>query len=534
MNKLTAWFKHHKLDVLIASALVLAGGVVSAVNMTGYPQRFEDEGTYISQAWAVEKKHSLTHYTYWYDHPPVGWIQIAMYTTATRAFERYGSAITAGREFMLVIHLATIVLLYALARRMKIGALAASLGVLAYALSPLVVEFSRYVLLDNVAIPWLLGAFLLALSPRRSLTAAIGSAFCMAIAILSKETFVILLPVLLYALWRNGDKRNRRFAVTSFGVVLLTVSSFYVLYAVLKNELLPGPGHVSLLGSLLWQVHGRAGSGSILDAASANRGLVKYWLHIDSWLITAGTVAMVPALFIRAYRPAALGLLLGGLMLLRSGYLPYPYIVMLLPFAALCLAGAIHSFIVYPFRARLTDRSAISVADSAPALPPRGGRWNRLQLPRLPRLVQRILAGGLAAALLAGLTVTVAPAWHTKLHVDMTVDNDASSRQAVAWVNQNVSRTNRVVVESALWSDLQDKGFDQPQPVWLYKTETDPAVTKEIGGWQGIDYIVLDGPTVSANSAKSFPTVYTAIAHSRVVAQFGQDNQKVIVYRVNR
>jgi hypothetical protein len=80
---------------------------------------------------------------------------------------------------------------------------------------------------------------------------------------------------------------------------------------------------------------------------------------------------------------------------------------------------------------------------------------------------------------------------------------------------------------------LHDKGFDQPQPVWLYKTETDPAVSKELGGWQGIDYVILNGPTISANSSKTFPTVYTAMAHGQVVAHFGHDSQEILVYKIN-
>jgi 4-amino-4-deoxy-L-arabinose transferase-like glycosyltransferase len=162
-NRVLDWIRRHKLDSAIITVLLLIAGTVSAVNMTGYPQRFEDEGTYISQAWAIKEQGTLTHYTYWYDHPPVGWIQMAGHLALTGALDRYGSAISAGREFMLLLHLATIVLLFALARRLGIGSIAAGIGTLAYGLSPLVVEFSRYVLLDNVALPWLLAAFLLAL-----------------------------------------------------------------------------------------------------------------------------------------------------------------------------------------------------------------------------------------------------------------------------------------------------------------------------------------------------------------------------------
>src|SRR4030095_16477735 len=132
-NWLVNWFLNHKMDTIIVSILLLIAGVVSAVNMDGYPQRFEDEGTYVSQAWAIEKRGTLTHYTYWYDHPPVGWMQMAGHLLMTDAIDRYGSAIAAGREYMLLLHLATIVLLYALARRLGIGPVAARAGTLAYA-----------------------------------------------------------------------------------------------------------------------------------------------------------------------------------------------------------------------------------------------------------------------------------------------------------------------------------------------------------------------------------------------------------------
>jgi hypothetical protein len=500
--RLLAWLSRHKADVIVMLVLLVIGGTVSAVNMTGYPQRFEDEGTYVSQAWAVKEQGALAHYTYWYDHPPVGWIQIAAYLAVSNGLERYGSAITAGREFMLVLHLATIGLLYALTRRLGINRVAGAAGVLLYALSPLSVEFSRYVLLDNVALPWLLGAFLLALSPRRSLGAAIGAAVCLAIAVLSKETLLVLLPVVLYALWRNGDMRNRRYTLVVFGVVFGMICAAYILYAALKNELFPGDGHVSLFGTVFWQLFGREGSGSILDESSATYGLVQYWLGIDYLLIAAGVAAMIPALIMRNLRPIGLSLLISLAMLLRSGYLPYPYVVVILPFAALCVAGVLDWLIKVVSQKRI---------------------W----------LPLRACAGLALVELVIATAIVAVPAWQPKLSAAMSRGHDTPSQQAVEWVANNVPRSDRLVVESALWTDLKGEGFPQHSLVWLYKTETDPAVKKDIGGWKGIDYVVLNGPTVGSDSFEhAFPTTAEAIEHGKLVAEFGQDNQKVLVYKV--
>lgn len=60
------------LPVLAVTAAVLV------VGLEGNPQRIDDEGTYAAQAWSVFHLGGLTHYTYWYDHPPLGWIQIAL------------------------------------------------------------------------------------------------------------------------------------------------------------------------------------------------------------------------------------------------------------------------------------------------------------------------------------------------------------------------------------------------------------------------------------------------------------------------
>lgn len=505
-QKMFAWMYSHWQDMAVIIVLLVLAGGVAAINFMGYPMRFEDEGTYVSQAWAVQYRGELTHYTYWYDHPPLAWLQIALYTTVTFAFERYESAVSAGREFMLVLHLLSVALVYAIARRLAMGKILAFVAAGLFAFSPLAVEFSRYVLLDNIALPWLLGAFLLALSPRKHLATVAGSAVCMAVAILSKETFLIFLPALLYVLYQHSDYRNRRYAFTIFGVLLSVLVAFYTLFAAIKGELLPGEGHVSLLGTLSWQLFGREGSGSILDPSSDARGLLGFWLNIDPWLIGIGAV-LTPLMFIRRHhRPFAVAMLIGIAMMLRSGYLPYPHIIALLPFAALAIAGVFSTFIVRPMLNTRKDFWSVAKRQSAE--------------------VSSILV------VLAFIYVIVPP-WQAGLVNAAQVDADRSSRQAVTWVVQNIPRESRVVVESALWADLQTKGFNQPDPVWLYKTETDPEVADKIAGWRGIDYLVLNGPTLNEGFRSEFPTVFEAKDNGEVVAEFGSDQQKVMIIKVN-
>jgi len=500
-QRAASWMRSHWQDLLIIGVLALITGVVTGTNLGSYPMRFEDEGTYVAQAWAVQKQGELAHYTYWYDHPPAAWIQLAIYTTITFAFERQESAIEAGREFMLLMHVLSVIILYAIARRLAMGKVVAVVVSLLFALSPLSVEFSRLVLLDNIALPWMLGAFLLALSPKRHLWTIAASAVFMAVAVLSKETFLIFLPALIYMIYQHSDVRNRRFVFLLFGVIFTLLVASYALLAALKNELFPGEGHVSLIGTVLWQLFGREGSGSILDAGSDARGLLTFWLDIDTWLLGLGVILTPLAFIRRQFRPIALALLIGLVMMLRGGYLPYPYIIALLPLASLVIGAVLTTFLVEPIQ--------------------RG------------KGISARIAEVLAVVVALGGLYFVAPAWQAGISEAMTRNADESSKQAVAWVLENVPRDQRMVVESALWVDLQTKGFDQPDPVWLYKTETDPEVQAEIDGWQGIDYIVLNGPTLDESSRGAFPTVFEAKDNAEVVAEFGENELKVIVMKVN-
>src|SRR5262245_57477783 len=63
----------------VAAALTVILGV-QGWNITNYPSLSDDEGTYLAQAWAVRQGMGLAQYTFWYDHPPLGWIQIAAFS----------------------------------------------------------------------------------------------------------------------------------------------------------------------------------------------------------------------------------------------------------------------------------------------------------------------------------------------------------------------------------------------------------------------------------------------------------------------
>ena len=339
-----AWVRQHSGVTVLLPVLALVTAV-HATGITRWPGFSDDEGTYVAQAWAVLNGQGLTHYTYWYDHPPLGWLQLAGLRGLAGPLLEDLSAVAAGRVLMLAPLVASCTLLWLWARRIGVRVPAAAMAVALFGLAPLSVAFLRGVYLDTLALPWLLAAFALAATPKGRLWSYAGSGACFAVAVLTKETMLLLLPALLLQLWQTCDRRTRAFCVTAFASVLTAVGLAYPLYAALKGELFPGRDHVSLLAGVWCQLSGRASTGSPLDPTSSSASLVDAWLGLDPWLLAVGVLAAPTALLVRRLRPVTAGLLLLVAIGLRPGYLPQPYVMALLCLCALVAAGLADSVV---------------------------------------------------------------------------------------------------------------------------------------------------------------------------------------------
>ncbi|MEU2213186.1 glycosyltransferase family 39 protein, partial [Streptomyces hygroscopicus] len=336
-------------DLALLLPVVILAVAVRAWNIGGLPFPNDDEGTYLAQAWAVRHAEGLAHYTYWYDHPPLGWIQLAAVSWLPSWLLPDLPAFVQGRIAMLPVAAATTALIWAVARRGGLNRRAAGGAALLHALSPLSVTLGRQIYLDNFAVLWVLAAFAFALSPRRHLWHHVGAGVCLAFAMLSKETIAVVLPAVVVALWQGSHRRTRAFSVAGFASGLLGTALLYPLYALLKNELLPGAGHVSLLGTLKFQLAGRAGTGSVFAPGTEAHALVRQWLDTDPVLPLAGlaatlvVLALPPRSGLRLRGPALAAVVLALVALRPGGYLPKMYIVQLLPFLAIALAAVVQA-----------------------------------------------------------------------------------------------------------------------------------------------------------------------------------------------
>jgi hypothetical protein len=501
-------------DLLLCGALLVAVLVVQGWNIADYPTLSDDEGTYLAQAWAVQEGKGLAHYTYWYDHPPLGWIQLALLTWIPSLLSPDAMTVGSMRVMMLVISGISAVLVYVLGRRLSLPRWAAGLGMVLFGLSPLSVVLQREIFLDNIAVMWTLLAFTLAASPNRHLWHHFGAGIAAATAVLTKETMLVVLPALLVTLWRHSHRDTRKFAVTGAVTACVLIGLSYPLFALLKGELLPGGGHVSLWDGVKYQMT-RPGSGFILDEGSGSYGVLQSWLYYDRILPLGGLAGAL--LLIVTWRwsvtaralagPALAVAILAALALRPNGYLPAMYVIQALPFLALVLAGGTASVAHAVVRRRRAEGEKRLIT---------GGRY------------------ALAAVLAIAAGAYVVPSWYHGARTAVTVDANAPYEAAAKWLSSEVEdpADTRVLVDDALWLDLVHAGYRPGLGViWFYKADLDPAVTKTMPrGWQDLDYVVAS-PTVRRDAA-DLPNVKAAIRHSTPVATFGTGPDRIEIRRI--
>ncbi|MGH9287013.1 MAG: ArnT family glycosyltransferase [Acidimicrobiales bacterium] len=486
---------------LIAAILVSAGGVLQALNMGSAPQRLGEEGSVVDRAWTLERLGSFAPPTYWFEHPPLGWLQLSAWTWVTAAFERAPTAVAAGREAMVVAHLVSAVLLWVLARRLGLTRWAAALALVVFGLSPLAVQFHRQVFLDNVATPWILGAFVLACSPRQRLGAYAASGACLGVATLTSYTSLLVLPALAYQVWRSSHPSTRRYALTVGGSLFALAWGAYMLGAALRGQLFPGDGHPSLVQGAWAQLFERAGSGSVFDPDSFRRDTVAAWLGLDTvgplLALLAAPVALVA---VPRLRPVAIGFLTLAFVVVLPGYLPVSLVVGLLPFGALLIAGVAEH--AWGWAGEVLGRR-------------QGGRR------------MRSMALGLIAAAPV-VAVVAAAGWLTDHRSLLGDDPDAALRDADRWIVENVPTNRRLIVDDTQWVDLVEAGMSTNRLVGYtaFDADGDVGVQPE-RRWQDYDVVV------AVESVRAFPDRYpevgAALRGSVVLAAFGAGEDRVEV-----
>jgi hypothetical protein len=331
------------------------------------------------------------------------------------------------------------------------------------------------------------------------------------VAALCKETVLVLLPALVWQLWRGSDRRTRRYSLAVAGSVFVLTGSFYLLFAALRGELLPGQGHVSLVDGIAFQLLSRKVSGSPFDPSSPSHQTIVSWLRRDPWLVPAALALLPVCLAIRRVRPLAAGLVVLAVIVARPGYLPIPFVIGVLPLAALVVAAVV-------------DAAWGRLRSSDPR--PADARWRRWAAAWL-----RVVRAATVGIVVVAAVNVIGPGWQERDHQLMTIDRDRPMTQAEQWIAANVPRTSPILVDDALWVDLVRSGRPPTRVVWFWKLDRDPEIKARYpDGWRHFEYVV--STTAVRGSFYELPYVSAALEHGTVVASFGTGEDQVQILRV--
>jgi len=511
------------------AAAVLTGLLTHGYHLFKYPLYLTDEGIYMQRTWSLIRETRLSPYTYDYDHAPGGWITIAGWVyPLPKQFETFGNAVNTGRFLMLLVHLASVVLLFEITRRLSGSVLAASVAAFFYNFSPLAVYYQRQVMLDNLMMFWALLALFLLLRSRFRITDALAGGLALGLALITKENALFFIPTFVYLLYRRiKGLGNHRFAKTLWPFTLLAPVGAYVMYSLLKNELMPTgldfdlnnppADHVSLLYTAWWQLH--RSQGSLLN----NGGLLyTSWLPKDGILLLVGMAAAAFSLYRGARdRERELGFLVAGTLafgyafyLVRGSVVLDFYVAPLIPLFAMNIG-------------MVTDRAL------------RGATLRRIH-PALP-VVLPALAG--AVLLLAPSTnylltvntegrVAIADQYQSRLTLTDL------QREQVAWVRKHIPPDARIIMDDDIWNDLHDVRPFYPFAHSHWNAASDPDVRDKLFArkWQNVDYILMSNKMhesmVGNNADGRENWILEALKNSKTVWEASKGDIKLEIQQV--
>ena len=510
------------------------GALTHGYHLFLYPLYITDEGIYMEQAWSVLREGHLSPYTYFYDHAPAGWLVIAGWVSVLPfQFQTFGNAINTGRVLMLLVHIASIYLLFQVTYRFAKSALAAFIAAFFFNFSPLAVYYQRQVLLDNLMVFWvLLSLYLVTRDDGRVVTLTL-SGLAFGLGVLTKENAIFFAPVLGYMVYTQvREHPNYRFVLSFWTFAALATISTYFLYATLNNELLPShfdfdlntppADHVSLLYTIWWQLH--RSQGSILDRHSYFWTIVNIWLFRDTFILIAGLVATGINFLLgiqdrkqnRGYLIAALLAASYTFYIARGSQMLEFYVVPLIPFLSINL-GLLASRLLSPLQR---------------------ARWNFFSF----------TAQGIFVIMLCGALLSpIAGYFWVKDEYGKIVPHDlyklsltTMQTEQLAFIRQHIPADAKIIIDDELWVDLHDVA---PYYKWAHshwKAAADPDVRDKLFGkdWHNIDYIVMSNKMLDAmqlnNGDGSENWILEGLQNSQRIWDMKRGDIELQIYQVQK
>jgi len=377
----------------LLALLVLASGVRLGFFDAARPD-YDLEASPVARALALSRLESFPG-NETTGRSPVGEAQLAGYAFLTRAFDRQ-EPIAAVREAVVVAGILSTVLLWVLLRRLEMPRWAAAAAVVVLAVSPLALGLHRLVLIENLAVVWLLAALVVICSPHRRppLSHDLLAALFLLFAVLTSPLALAFAPAAAWLMLRRRE--GKRVVVTA----LVFEAGLGLAFGPAAGLLRPG----------------------LPDTAQPGIG---GWLALDPALVAIGALAVAAGVFVHRLRPWALSVALLAPALLWQD--APGVLAMLLPIIALLVAGSLSA--VPKTRPRPSHR--------------RSTRRHRLR----PVFAIAILVAGTMASWVSGF-----------VKLEAGERTPSALAQARKWLLDNASGS-RVRTDDAGWAELAAAGW---------------------------------------------------------------------------
>ncbi len=524
------------LETLIVLVGLMVSFVAHAYNMFNYPHYELDEGTYMSSAWAIMNG-MITAYAYGYGHPPLAWIQIAGWVQLTGGFFTFSNAINSGRVLMLLFALGCSLLVYLIARQISNSRSTGLLAMVLFSLSPISLTLQRQVFLDNVGTFWLLLSLYLIIASKSRLSYIVFAALSFGIAFLSKEVFLLFMPILIYTVWLHSTRYQRKFTIISFTYIVVVCGLAFVLMAVLKGELFPynwhlpwdHHPHLSMLDTFIQQAQRGQQQGKFSDAWFG-------WTHADPLLVEVGIIAIAFNLLVGLWNHKHLLILLSPFRFFKRwrvrDAVPVQDKHLLLSLLAISFwlllvrGGVVFGFYIIPIIPLLALNISAGIS---------------LIATLIGKLVRFKLVCGLLIFAIIGVIVP-----YDLQHAQFAFTQHPTSAQteAIVWVRNHVPHNAMIVINGYLYLDLREPdgqgvggGATYPYAHIYWNVAYDPEVRDRLlqGNWDRIDYIVADWGMLQdiKTTGRPMMLISTALQHSILRAEFrADDNYNLIVISI--
>lgn len=498
MNILRKIIKN-KLEITVLAIVIVLALLAHGYNMFHFPPYFDDEGTYMSQAWSILNLGKLAPYTYWYDHAPLGSLLIAVWIKITGGFFTFGNSIDSGRVFMLLIQLLNVALIYKIATKLS-NKIAAFISIILFSFSPLSITLHRLIFLDNIMVFWLLlSLYTLLVKPLKISMVAL-SAFSLGLAALTKESAFFFIPPLFITLLAQSSHKNRHFILVKWVAIFGGVIIFYCLYALLKGELLPdsilnSSKHVSLIETFMWQLSRKGGF--FLDKSSEfYYTFMQSWLNTDPILVIGGIGASLMNLIIGIKRKSFFIVSIFSLSyfiyLIRGGIVNDQYLIPVLPLVSLNM-GLLISEVVSMFKGRLSILRYASLF----------------------------------------LIVIILIVFYSKNLGLYSLNYTKNQIETLLWLKSNAQEKISVGDGYGLvdmWYGNTDNIYEYKGYQHYWKVEDDPQLREELllNDWKNIDYLIITPRMQRDFQINTFPMLKTFLSHADLVKTINvEGNQEI-------